>query len=221
MGAIVGKRASKESGDKAELLPIHRTRFRYLYQFHPLRWYYDEADAAEGNDGWLPVLGQLNISPGVNGVADGNVIDAAVLRNQRDGWTIIDDHDKRLGEFSDYMQRFPARGPAVWASIFESVRVVGNRAMWSFDADRYRRFLRHLVDKGIVPQIDDAIREAKVDDLRAQIEGMEGRLANSAHNPALENRIGIKKRLLAGMLGEAPPATKRRRSKTDAAEVPA
>lgn len=217
MGAIVGKRATPETGHNVEALPKIRNRFRFLYMAHPHRWVFDAEDIKEGGDGWLPDLGQLNLSPGVGGVKEGGVIDLAIVSAQRSGWTVISDNDPRLGEYRNYLQKFPTQGKTeVWASVFESVRLIGNRPSWKPDVVAFRQFRRHLVASGIVPPMDPAVREAKIDDVRGEVDRMQGRLAAGAHNPALADRVRRRQALLDGMQSaevaepEVPPTPRPR-----------
>jgi hypothetical protein len=157
----------------------------------------------------------MNLIPGVNGITDGGNIDLAVVGNQRQGWSVIFPTDARLGaSYMNYTQQFPSRGKTrVWASIFDSVTTIGNRAIWKHDDDGYRAFLRFLVDSGIVPDIEDAVRENEVDDRRTMLEQSRGRLAAQPNNPALARRIEIAEAKLMRMAGDPEPQPKPKRRK--------
>lgn len=207
MAAIVGKRTSSETGLTAQRLPKIRNRFRFILMAHPFRWEFDEADFDAGNDGWLPVLGRLNISPGVGGVGDGNVIDLALVSRAKDGWQVLREEDPRLGKYRNYTQRFPASGKAsVWGSIWDAVRVIGGRAVWSHDDDGYREFRRFLVDSGIVQPLDEGVREIHEQAAMNRLEAMIGRLAANHRNTGLSQKIKMRQNRVAKMTGEAPRA---------------
>ena len=209
MPTILGKRAEPTDALHAPKLPKIRNRYRFLYMAHPHRWLFDEADYDAGHDGWLPSLGRLNVSPGVGGVRDGNQMDLALVQRAQAGWQVIPGEDPRLGDYRHYTQRFPAEGRnPVWGSIFDSVKVLGGKVLWKHDDDAYRAFRRHLIEAMVVPAMDPDVRDQFVDQERATIEQMEGRLAVNPNNPALAQRIKERKRRLSKMDGthRRPPA---------------
>jgi hypothetical protein len=206
MGTIVGHRAEDAEALNREMLPKIRNRYRYLLKAHPLRWYFDEDDYDEGNDGWLPDLGRTNLTPGVGGVGDGNVIDLALVTAHKEGWQILHDNDPRLGPYKHYMQKFPSRGKAaVWGSIFETVTVQGGRAIWGHDDDARRGFLRYLVDHRIVQPIDEGVRDQLVSAKAGRLEAQIGRFAANSRNTVLSGRIQDNERLLGKMRGDIAP----------------
>lgn len=219
MGAILGQPATPEqTGTQAKLPPI-RNRWRFLYRWHPTRWEFSPDDLADGGDGWLPQLSQLNITPGAGGVADNGNTDLAIVQAQRDGWQIIrPDHPKlKQSAFANYLHKFPSRGRSpVWASMFESVNMVGNRAIWKGDPEAFRRFRRYLVDSGIVGPIDPLIKEEKVDDIKLKLDRMLERHASSGgNNPRRAKDIERWQKvvdLLDGTAAEPEPEPKPKRS---------
>ena len=123
MSAILSQRSQPGSGQHQELLPPTRNRYRFLFQHHPFRWYFDESDFDAGRDGWLPSLGRITVTPGAGGVGDVNDTTLAMVSSQQRKWQVIPEEDARLGTYRFYTQRFPARGRApVYGSIWDSVR---------------------------------------------------------------------------------------------------
>jgi hypothetical protein len=223
MGSIRGRRTTAETSGSALRLPPIRNRFKFVFKVHPLRWTWDADDAAEGNDGWLPEVSPFHITPGSGGVGDGDVTDLAFVQLARDGWQVIHPSDPKLGEYREYVQDFPTRGRnKVNASIFESVRMVGNKAIWKGDQEAWRAFRRHLLDSGIVAPIDEAVRESLTDDLALRLDRMRERLASAGgKHPRLERDIERLSAMLDGMQGQATepkPAPKRRRKAAPKAE---
>lgn len=192
MATVLGRRSGPQDRTEQARVPRGvRNRYKFLLQAHPHRWAWYPEDADAGHDGWLPLLGRIQLTPGCNGVGDGNVATLAMVRAAEGGWLVLLPSDPRLGKYRYYTQGFPGGGRnGVYASIWDSVRIVGNRAIWSFDDKGYREFLRFLVDSGIVPPIDSAVRDGLVADARSRLERMESRLATGAHNPSLATKVG-------------------------------
>ncbi len=202
MAAIVGTRQTPQDSPGAERLPPIRTRPRYMLMWHPLRWDWSTESYDESGVGWLPSVSPLFLTPGCNGVGDGNVWDLAAVRTRKAGWHIIMPDDPRLGPHQHYMQRLPARGrAAVWASIWESVSVLGGQVRWQHDDAGYRSFLRHIVEAGIVSPMDDVTRDAMIHRMRERCETLETRIATGGHNPAAERRLERQQAILAAMEG--------------------
>lgn len=215
MGAILGSRTKPQQETGAVLLPKIRNRHRFLYTAHPLRWEWVAEDAAAGNDGWLPILGRINLIPGVGGVGAQGQTDLAIVQAMKDGWIAIHPSDARLGPYKHYTQSWPSKGRTkVWGSIFDSVSVIGGRARWSHDEAAYRAFRRHLIDSGTIPAIEPEIRDDLIEQAEAKLERMRGRLAANPQNPALSTRIDARRALVEGMRAElAPPKPKPKRKR--------
>lgn len=202
MPAIVGKRSSSASPEHVHRLPKIRNRFKRIYQSHPFRWTFDKTDFLAGGDGWLPVLGAIQITPGSGGVGDHNDTTLALVRANKVGWNVIHENDPRLKDFGFYNVRMPSNGKtAVYCSIFESVKVLGNKVIWSHDPVAYRKFLRFLISSGIVPPMDDAVREMEIDDKRTVLDRMQGRLSANPNNPTLASKVRNTIELMAMMEG--------------------
>lgn len=190
MGAILGQRSSANSKRNQESLPKIRNKFPFIFQAHPFRYYFDEADFDAGNDGWLPALGRINVSPGVGGVGDGNVTTMAEVKAADKQWVVLKEGDPRLGPYAFYTQRFPSAGrSAVYGSIWDSVKLLGGKVLWQFDEKGYREFLRYLVDSGVVPAIDENVKEMMTDDKRTKLDRMEGRLSANPNNSSLALKV--------------------------------
>lgn len=220
MGTIIGRRIEAQQAEHAERVPPTRNRYQFYFMSHPWRWAFDREDLDAGGDGWLPSLGRLNRIPGVGGINATGGTDLAAVQAQRAGWSVIFDTDPRLGNYAQYVQEFPTRGKVgVYGSLFDSVSIIGNRAIWKHDDEGFRVFRRYLVDKGIVAPITEEIREQRIDDARSRLEQMRGRLAAHPNNPALARRIELAEEQIGLMLGEpeaAPEPPKRGRKEATA-----
>lgn len=206
MGAILGQKSDGGSRHNAEALPPIRNRFRFILQHHPFRWYFVESVFDDGGDGWVPSLGRLNITAGVNGIGDNLDTQLAEAGAMRRKWQMIREGDKRLPEADRfYTQKFPTRGKTVvWGSVWDSVKVIAGRAMWRFDAEGYLRFRLMLLELGIVPPLEDDVRDMLIDDKSTQLDRMNGRLAANPNNGGLAGRIERAETLLGKMRGIRP-----------------
>ena len=133
------------------------------------------ADAEVDEDGaivkraeyaWLPQLKQLPISPGVNGVRMGRKIGgvvqppdptAAIVRLQRQGFTVIDD------DFDGGWQvRHRVEGGWRYALKFERLQRYGKVTEIDFDKSGYQAFRMKLVADGVIQPIRPGrVRELK------------------------------------------------------------
>lgn len=207
MAQIVGQRSTPADSDALARLPAIRNRYRFLYLAHPFRWEFCVEEHELGRSGWLPDLGRLNLTAGAGGVTDGNVIDLALVQVMQRKWQVIREDDPRLGEFAQYCVKFPSRGrSAVWGSMFESVKLLGGRALWSHDDELYRDFRRHLLDSGIVDAPDQGVIDVLIEDRQTRLIGMEGQLAVNPTNSTLAARIGARRLVLDKMQSERTAA---------------
>ena len=121
---------------------------------------------------WLPMLKQLPIAPGVNGVRQGrkvgNTISApdptpAIVRLQRQGFTIIpEDFD------GGFMVRHRVDGGWRYCLKFEKLRRHGRISEVEFDRADYNRFRAKLVEDGIIRPI----RPGRIKELQRRAESM-------------------------------------------------
>ena len=214
MSTIVGRRKTAMEQRNAPKLPPIRNRYDFWYLADPWAWEFNTDDLADGHSGWLPRLGRMNLIPGVGGIGPQGQVDGAILARQREGWQVIRPDDHRLGEYMNYTQRLPSRGKTpVWASIFESVKMVGRRPVWADDDDAFRRFRRYLVDSGIVPDITDEVRDGLIDEIENRLEQHRGRLIANPNNPALARRIEATEKRIQTMRGIAPEPPKPKRTR--------
>ena len=201
MAAIVGKRGTQQESPDSPKLPARtKSVAPFMYMYHPHRWQY-VVDTGE----WLPLLGKLKLDPGVGGGNDSRGTDLAVAQRTRQGWQIIRPSDERLGKFRWYVQKIPKQGKgSVHCDVTESVEVVGGRAFWNEGGEAGRKFLRYIIETGIVPPINDRIRKLKIEQQRQVVDRLSSAVASSPHNQVLIARLDQANAMLLGM--EAPTA---------------
>jgi len=202
---LTGAAASTKPG--ANILP-GTPRPNFFLMHNPQGWEPNQRE--DGSWEWLPILKQLLIKPGVNGVrSTGNGIDHSQARIgfQDRGWTIL---DRELG----YVTRYRSRGgPSYYLTWDEPVKA-GNRLVVRHDAEGYNEFRRSLVEDGIIKMPIPEILEARLEDYRKQI----NRNAKDVHIPSVKAKVEAAQKLVDGA-GEAAkkaapkPKPKRRRTR--------
>lgn len=204
--------------------PSHRQAngnvpFRYVYDPHAWTFYPDTGE-------FLPMLRELRLDPGVNGVDKSQSERPIIAAATEKRWLWLDPEDKRLGEFRNYCVSLRNdKGQKHHFSIFQGPRMVGNRLHW-LDADdpaaaerarkagedvgpavgRYREFLRFLVAEGIVPDIDDAVREEMIERQRGLLNDRVQRLGMDPQNRALKEKVEADRLGLEAMRRGVPVA---------------
>ncbi|MBT7101757.1 hypothetical protein HN937_30550 [Candidatus Poribacteria bacterium] len=154
----------------------------FWYKWHPARW---SVFAGE----WLPQLGRLYADPGVANVSDGGGMKTAWSEANARGWHKIPHAAVRLvDEGRDtYVKAFDVRqGTGIGKhhmSIFETPKQIGSRVIIKTDEERYRSWLRALVDTGAIPAPDPDILDVQVDAQRARLER-----ALTSSNPQRQKR---------------------------------
>lgn len=188
----------EESGD-AVALPKRdapaSAEFRFV--FLPERWNWIE-DTGE----WLPALAEMTYTPGVNGISakkgpQASAPAKAMINGK--GGTVIEPNERGLGRFAPYLHKFKNEsGHDVWRSIFESVEVVGKRALWDRDEEEYREFCRTLLTQQIVPKIHPHIAAEKIAVVQERVKRMVARVGG---NPTHEGLRAELERLQATVYG--------------------
>lgn len=126
----------------------------FLLFHHPRRWQLD----ADGQP--IPALAKMAIEPGIGGVdARGNYSIARAQREQA-GETMIVEVAARATDTPDgqpgYVRRtLTAAGP-YFHSAWERINVVdGEGRLEQLDPAGYRRWLRALVERGVIPDVSE------------------------------------------------------------------
>lgn len=176
----------------------------FRLKFHPARWEFTDGQ-------WLPQLGKLKLEPGIGGI-DGRMNEGTARENARQiGWQIID--QDAIGE--EYVVRYEVRGGfahiAKWCTV---KHMPGNMpASVKPDTAAFNAWRRSLIDRGIIPDIDEDVKAGFIEMKAAEVE----RLRNRAeHDPIVADRLAAHEAHLAAMRGEAPkpkPKPRRRRKK--------
>ena len=160
---------------------------KWIYWHEPTAWYH------QAGVGWLPMLHQLSMTPGVNGVVgnpDTNIADAtgSILALTNAQANVILPYDKRLREQYrpyyveyDMIEGSGSRGKVgkSYQSLFHEVEQLGNKFIWSRDDDGWHGFLDSLVADGVVAPMSDTAMRLFLDVYDARIQ----RHADRSQNP--------------------------------------
>lgn len=172
-------------------LPTEPTPEFWL-KFHPDRWGLIDGD-------FLPVLGTLKLIPGLNGVSVNAAgrLDAskAALNLQINRWKLIERGEK---DTEDYLTFYQGRSGAVHCTAWQTPMVRGNSVEWKTDEKAYANYLRSLIEKEVVPRID----EYTVDRLISDQERIVGELSGKPgldRNPILQKRLKTAESILEQM----------------------
>lgn len=139
----------------------HEPTPAYRLKAHPLRWGFFPPleDGEEGE--WLPILGKLVSSGGINNVdKTGDELAAKNSAEHRD-WKVLDRNCVPPGTpNNDYLSAYPCAKGLYHCLVWETPRMLGGRVIESAVDERgYRAFLRWLIEeRKIDPPISDAIR---------------------------------------------------------------
>ena len=204
--------------------PSHRdcpANVGFRYAADPNGWAFC-ADTGE----FLPVLRELRLDPGVNGVDRSQSEKPLISSVTERRWGWISPDDRRLGEFSGYCVSIRNdKGGRHHFSIFQAPRMVGKRLHWIDGLDesgaararaageaigpqvgRYRDFLRHLVSSGIVAPMDRAVRDAVIRRQEELLLARTDRLGSDPQNQALAESIAAIRLVLDAMRRGVPVA---------------
>lgn len=211
----------------AQLQPVYQEEaalpagYRAKKAFHlghfPHNWAWLSAE-----HGFLPVLSEIAAVPGANGVrrqsphilngpvrvANANagaiIMTGAITGFTSKGGTYIDPNDARLGEYQHYDRHYyPVRGGGRhYCMPWESATILPTgRVIWDDEAaaEGSIRFRRHLIEAGIVGEMDDTVYL----DLRSKLEhkrdGILSRAGAAADTDYIKRKIAAIDATLAGM----------------------
>lgn len=178
-----------------------RNHPRFLAMVHPDRWVWD-VDLKE----WLPELGKLTISAGVQGVEllpDGRENPAMARAHYTSkGWTILEDGDPRLADVvpnGQYVTRFRAGNGFAFCFAWEGYERVRGNIEWGEDKALRIKFLRAIIAKGFVPPMSAKLKEVDIRETQKRVRRMAEKFALKPNFPSLKVRLEQAEALLADM----------------------
>lgn len=141
-----------QSAVDEERLPRKYANQPFVLVHYPTAWFYDD-----DSDMFLPEPSEIQGKQGVNGIGEDGDMRRALAGSVGKGGIVIHPTDRRLGPWAGYVVRYKCEGGG-WhytlrGAVFDKLPN-GNAVPVDGSAGR-RKFLRHLVESGIVPPIDE------------------------------------------------------------------
>lgn len=165
-----------------------RNHMKFMLLIHPDRWVFDP-----GVQDWLPELGKLILSGGVNGVAldpNGREIATEAIANKTQlGWIPINDGDARLDDLipnGKYLARHPAAPHGfAYSWIWEGFERVRNTIDWGEDAALRIKFQRGLEAKGLIGSPKESLLRLDLREAKARCIRLGDRAAKNQTHPSI------------------------------------
>lgn len=165
-GALSGAPVSVGVTTERGALPNLEPSPKFLYFHHPAAWYV--ATTEEGAE-LLPLLSQCAVEPGVGRVDRHGDPAGLIGHKTARGWTLIPESAAN-GHTPDgapgYVRAYPGQRGTMHMSAWTTVRVLAGRPTLISDEAAYHRWLRSLVERGIIAPCAPEIAEAKLDAAR-------------------------------------------------------
>jgi hypothetical protein len=141
----------------------------FIYKWHPFRWSLIDGE-------WLPQLGKLKISVGLNAIDPSEGTAYARHEAMKKGWHFIepeqlDDH---------YVREYDHVAGTAHYEKWHKPRMNANRRVDVYDHEGYVDFLRGLVASGVVGKPDPSFIQMKIEE-QQQIVDMTLGSADSMH----------------------------------------
>lgn len=167
-------------------LPTDMRNYAFAAVYWPMSWEWLRGE------GFFPCLGEITAHPGVNGTGEkgsdgwnGN-INAPAAGIASKGGLVIRPDDSRLGQFRNYIRKFPVRGTngkgAHYCYSFVEYAVLPNgRARAIVDDKAWNAFRSHLVSSGIVPPMPAEAFADLIDRKEKALERLKRKAAGSDH----------------------------------------
>lgn len=185
-----------------QLLP-ERANHPFFYKWHPSNWlfHYFDKEVTKGKSTkierkgyFLPTIRLERIIPGVNGVhqisgEQGNP-GSRIGKLQQDGWVYLDPAKYQ------YVHQYRVRNGRYHCPRWQSVRVVGNRVIKSFDRDAFLKWSASLIVDGTLQPIEPHFWE--LESLKSN--KVIGRLQNTQHIPEVKQQLEEKYKIREDML---------------------
>jgi hypothetical protein len=166
----IGVRAPSQRHPEIEIQPP------FLYFHHPASWM-----VIDGEDGpeLLPQLSGIPVEPGVARVDKHGDPALMIGKRQSRGWALIPESAALATDTPDgqagYIRRSQARRGWTHHAAWMTWRSVAGRASVVTDEPGYHRWLRALVERGIIAPADPAIVARMLDQARDRLARASGR----------------------------------------------
>lgn len=196
---------TKTGGEQKALPDLNAKERRshpdFFLSLHPDNWFWDRVGKC-----WLPDPGKLILSPGVGGCSEGRGgrIDSTMAEASaaRQGWKVIPPGDASLRgciEGGEYKAKHPAAGGSAYTWAWEGYEISRGGAYWEADHAVKFKFLKGLVDNGVVPPMH---RRLKLDEIRIaknRVRRLEAQVARTPQFPDLAVRLGAAQEYVADL----------------------
>lgn len=141
-------------------LPNTKGNSPFILAHHPMAWQFMDA-----SDAWLPLLSQIAVVPGVNGVGEDGGSAAVVAKMGSKGMTVLMPGDARLGalrRYDSYWYDCERKGvPGRYYCLpFQRFSVVGKVTSSRVDEAGHREWLAELVRNGAVEPMPEEAFDA-------------------------------------------------------------
>lgn len=187
---IEGRKPTIKKDDKQYI--VARITRPWVYFHEPTSWFFvDEV-------GWLPLLSEISITPGANGVSADSTgrVDYSnpIAKLENRGIQVIRPYDKRLADdYRPYYLEYDCvegsggRGKigVHHRSVFESAVKIGRRTIWNRDDELWHNFLQHLIDVGLVEPMSEEVLALQLEVQQKRID----RAARQATNPYFAQKM--------------------------------
>lgn len=195
-----GERYAPADSKQEQGLPAEWRSHPYVFVHYPTGWVWDD----ELGD-FLPSLSRIMQTNGVNGIGDDGKMNRALGGSMEKGGTIIDPRNARLGEWTNYLVRYPVVGGGYhYAFVGTEFEVLpGGRASVIEAGESYRRFLAHLVEANIVDPIPSMVVNRLIEVERT---GLERLIRVAQSNPHRAPEVEAKRARIARMEAWRNPA---------------
>ena len=161
-------------------LPAEFANNPFVFIHYPAGWAWDDEAST-----FLPVLSRVFRTPGVNGVGDDLKLNRALGGSMAKGGTVIDPRNQRLGEWTDYVVRYPTQGGGFHYAFHNTqFEVLPGGKTAIVPDDTYRAFLIHLVNANIVDPIADMVVNGLIDTERVGLERLIRAAQSNEHRAA-------------------------------------
>jgi len=185
-----------------ELLP-EQPNHPFFYKWHPSNWSFNyfDIDTSKGKKEKVEKIGVFvpnirleRIIPGVNGIHQingerGNA-GSRIGNLQQKGWVYLDP-----GKYQ-YVHQYQVRGGRYHCPKWQSLRVVGNRVIKSFDRDAFLKWSISLILDGTLAPVEPHFWELETLTHQKAV----NRMANSQHIPEIKVKIDEHYKIRADML---------------------
>lgn len=203
MPIVLGESLPRTEARREQPLPKEEKRNhpRFLAMVHPDRWVWDSLIKD-----WLPELGKLTISAGVQGVEllpNGQENPAmARAHYTTKGWMILEDGDPRLADVvpnGQYVSRFQAGNGWAYCFAWEGYERVRGSIEWGEDTALRVKFLKALIAKGFITPMSRKLKEVDIRETQKRVRRMHEKFALKPNFPSLKVRLEQAEALLADM----------------------